>query len=80
MELAVTFAMCLLSQYVQAYQQFQLDYAWVLVFPVLLIIGIMVAVMCVPAVRQYPIDMIMLLFFVLSYGYIISFACSAVQE
>ena len=80
MELAVTFGICLIAQYVPAYRQFQLDYAWVVVFPILLLITVMIVACCVPKARQFPLDLVMLLVFVLSFAYIMSLLCSAVVE
>lgn len=69
-----------MSQYVESYRNFQLDYGWFLVFPVLFVAAIMGAVFCVPKVREFPLDMVMLLFFILSFGYIVSYSCSYIQS
>jgi len=37
-------------------------------------------VMCVPKTHQFPIDMVLLLFFILSFGYTVSYSCSYVVE
>ena len=79
-ELSLTFGMCFLAQYVEAYREFQLDNAWFIAIPICLIIGIAVVTCCVPASRVFPLDMIMLLMFVLSFGYIVSMACSALVD
>jgi FtsH-binding integral membrane protein len=70
----------MLSQYCQAYRDFQLDYGWFMIFPVLFVMGCMLVAMFVPKAREFPFDNILLLVFVLSFGYIISFTCSVVVE
>ena len=70
----------MLSQYCAAYRNFQMDYAWVITFPILLIIAVFIVAFCVPKARHFPIDMILLLVFVLSFSYLISMSCSAVVD
>ena len=70
----------MLSQFCQSYRDFQLDYGWFMIFPVLFVMGCMLVAVFVPKARQFPFDNILLLVFVLSFGYIISFTCSVVVE
>ncbi len=72
--------MCLLSQFCQPYRDFQLDYGWFLIFPVLFVMGCMGIAVFVPKAREFPFDNILLLVFILSFGYIISYTCSYVVE
>jgi FtsH-binding integral membrane protein len=72
--------MCLLSQYCEPFRNFQLDYQWVTVFPVLLLMGTMATAMCVPAASKFPLDMLLLFVFILSFSYLISFSCSIVAD
>ena len=57
-----------------------MDYAWVVVFPILLIIGVFVVACCVPKAREFPLDMVLTLVFVLSFAYCISMTCSAIVD
>lgn len=51
-----------------------------MVFPVIFLMACMFIAMCVPKAREFPLDMVLLLFFILSFSYIISFTCSIVTE
>lgn len=51
-----------------------------MIFPVLFVMGCMLVAMFVPRAREFPFDNILLLVFVLSFGYIISFTCSIVVQ
>lgn len=51
-----------------------------MVFPILLLIGVMILACCVPKARAFPVDLVLLLVFVLSFSYIISLCCSAVVD
>jgi len=53
---------------------------WVIVFPILLIIAIFIVAFCVPKARAFPLDMILLIVFILSFSYVISLSCSAVVD
>jgi FtsH-binding integral membrane protein len=53
---------------------------WVIVFPILLIIGVFITAIFVPQVRRAPLDMVMLLVFIVSFSYLISMSCSAVVD
>jgi len=70
----------MLSQYCEAYRNFQLQYVWVIIFPILLIIGIFITAICVPLARRPPLDIVMLLVFIVSFSYLISMSCSAVVD
>jgi FtsH-binding integral membrane protein len=51
-----------------------------MVFPTLLLMACMGVAMCVPKAREFPVDMLLLFVFVLSFSYMISFCCSTVVE
>jgi protein lifeguard len=79
-ELLITFSFCLASQYSEAYRNFQLDNIAPLIIAVVLMIVVMVVAACVKKARRFPIDMVLLLFFILSFSYLMSFCCSAVVQ
>lgn len=68
----------MISQYVESYREFQLNHAWFIVIPIILLLTVMLVACCVPKARAPPMDIIMLLIFVLSFSYIMSFFCSIV--
>lgn len=70
----------MLSQYCEPFRNFQLDYVWFIVFPIILLMVSMGVAMAVPAARKFPLDMVVLLMFILSFSYMISFCCSQVVD
>ena len=79
-ELAITFGVCLVSQYVEAFRNFQLEYWWVMFFPLILLVVTVIVACCVESARKPPLDLVMLLVFVLSFSYLVSMSCSAVVD
>lgn len=51
-----------------------------MIVAIVLLITTMIVAFCVSKARRFPIDMILLLFFILSFSYIISLVCSAVVD
>ena len=70
----------MVAQYVEAYRNFQLNYPWVIAFPIVLAIVVAIVACCVPKARTFPLDTILLVIFVLSFSYIMSMLCSAVVD
>jgi FtsH-binding integral membrane protein len=69
-----------MSQYYEPYRQFQMDYPWVVVFPILLMIGTVLVGIFVPIFRKVPMSLLVLLMFVLCFSYLISMSCSALVD
>jgi hypothetical protein len=51
-----------------------------MIFPVLFFAGCMAVAAFVPKAREFPLDYGLLLIFILSFGYMISYSCSMVAE
>lgn len=70
----------MMAQYVEAYRNFQLNYPWVIAFPIVLAIVVAIIACCVPKARVFPFDTILLLVFILSFSYIMSMLCSEIVD
>lgn len=68
----------MVAQYVEAYRNFQLEYPWVIAFPIALVIVVAIVACCISKARTFPLDTILLLIFVLSFSYIMSMLCSLI--
>jgi FtsH-binding integral membrane protein len=79
-ELVITFSFCLVAQYSENYRNFQLDNPWVIIMAFVFLIATMIVAFCAKKARTFPLDMVLLLVFILSFSYIISLACSAVVD
>lgn len=79
-ELVITFSFCLVAQYSESYRNFQLDNPWVIIMACVLYIVTIIVAFCVKKARVFPLDMVLLLVFILSFSYIISLACSAIVD
>ena len=58
------------------FRNFQIDNWWIIFIPVVLAIVIAILVFCVDKAREPPLDILMLLVFVLSVSYVMSFLSS----
>lgn len=77
-QVAITFATCLLSYNVPGILEFQVDNYWLMIVASIGTIPIAITIFCCPAGRKHPVNIILLLIFTLLEAYIVSYITSIV--
>ena len=76
----ITAGMCFISYFVRGFLEFQVNNYWLMWVCFGLLLVTEITILCCPAGRKHPINLILLLIFTLAESYMVSFICSIVAE